>query len=50
MAGLQCRVAEQARKMPRRPNKSKKNCLDLFGFGWIYLVESGLFKGLQPKK
>jgi hypothetical protein len=32
------------------PNKIKQNSLVLLGFIWFYLVESGLIKGLRPKK
>ena len=32
------------------PNKTKQKSLDLLGFIWFYLVESGLFKGLRAKK
>jgi hypothetical protein len=32
------------------PRKSKENQAKTLGFGWISLVELGLFKGLQQKK
>jgi hypothetical protein len=40
----------RAKKIQAKPNKSKRKSLDWLGFPWCYSSESGLFKGLRPKK
>jgi len=42
--------AQAAKQIQAKPNKSTQSCLDLLGLIWFYLVESGLFNGLQAKK
>jgi hypothetical protein len=40
----------RASPLQTNPGKSKQNQTNLLVFAWIWLVESGLFKGLHAKK